>query len=564
VAGRLRRSAAAAPRWPSLVLLIACAPAIAQDGGVVGELRGYAVRMAAPEAIEVRGVRLGAGPLLAQFYAGRGHEPAWPDRSRVEELLGLLSAAPEHGLDPADYFTDRLRELAAHSASEADRAALDVLLTEALVRYGYQRRFGKVNPEDIEPAWNFGRGFAEEGAPVQALADAVAAPSLSAFMSERIPGGPWYRQLQAALARYRALAEAGGWPEVPAGAVLHPGERDARVGTLRERLRIEGDLPAAAAAGADPEVFDDAVVSAVKMFQGRHSLTVDGIVGRATLEALNVPATARIDQLRMSLERVRWLTGEVPSTYVVVNIAGFRVGYVRDNRLVWNSRVVVGRAARQTPVFRGSMTYVELNPTWTVPPTILREDILPRLRRDPGYLQRENITVIDRSGRVVDPVSVDWTAYTRGVPYTLRQEPGPQNSLGRIKLMFPNPHSVYLHDTPAQSLFTRPERTFSSGCIRVEDPLALAELVLDDPAWTRASLEEAIATEKTLRVPLRQPVPVLLVYLTAIADPDGTPRFFRDVYGRDRTLLAALNGPVRLAIPPVAAGRKGKLGAASL
>jgi murein L,D-transpeptidase YcbB/YkuD len=262
---------------------------------------------------------------------------------------------------------------------------------------------------------------------------------------------------------------------------------------------------------------------------------------------------------------MRWLSGEVPDTYVVVNVAGFRVGFVRDRRLVWNSRVVVGRAARQTPIFRGRMTYVEINPTWTVPPTILREDILPKLHKDPGYLERENIAVIDREGRRVDPRAVDWKAYSRGVPYTLRQEPGPANALGRIKLMFPNPHSVYLHDTPARELFDRPERTFSSGCIRVEDPLGLAELVLDDPAWTRETLEAEIATGKTRRVTLRQPVPVLLVYLTAMVDPDGSTRFFRDVYERDPALLAALNGPVRLAIPGAAsASRAPKLRGASL
>jgi murein L,D-transpeptidase YcbB/YkuD len=562
-----RRAAKSRPchRWRVLLcgLVATWATASAQDGGVSGSLREITSGIAVPATAELRGIGLGAGPLLAEFYAARGFQPAWADPARVDELLALLSGAPDHGLDPADFFTEQLRELAASAPGDADRAALDVLLTEALVRYGYQRRFGKVNPADLEPAWNFTRGFVVEGGPGQALAEAIAAPSLAAFLDQRIPGGPWYRQLQSALGRYRAIALAGGWPDVPAGAVLRPGERDARLPVLRERLKIEGDL-AAQAAAADPDQFDDATVAAVKSFQRRHSLSADGVVGRGTLAALNVAAAARVDQLRMSLERVRWLTGDVPSTYVVVNIAGFRAGFVRDGRLVWNSRVVVGRAARQTPVFRGSMTYVELNPTWTVPPTILREDILPKLHRDPGYLQRETITVIDRSGRVVDPYAVDWKAFSRGVPYTLRQEPGPQNALGRIKLMFPNEHSVYLHDTPSRSLFDKPERTFSSGCIRVEDPLGLAELALDDPDWTRSSLEQAIATDKTRRVPLREPVPVLLVYLTAIADPDGTTRFFRDVYGRDRALLAALDGPVRLVLPPASPARSAKLGAASL
>lgn len=509
--------------------------------------------------LDIRGVTLGPEDVLTEYYARRGYEPAWLDAGRTAELTGLLAGAAAHGLDPEDFFLSTLNELEGLPGI-VPAAERDLLLTEALIRYGYQRRFGKVNPARMEPAWNFARGFANGSDPVAILDEAIRAPSLAGLLQERIPGGPWYEQLQAALARYRALDAAGGWPPVPPGPVLQAGDAGPRVDDLRRRLAAEGDLPAAAA-GADGQPFDEVLARAVGAFQERHALAADGRVGPATLRELNVTARERLDMLRLSLERVRWLSGDVPATYVVVNVAAFRVGLVRDRRLAWTSRVVVGRAARQTPIFRGTMTYVELNPTWTVPPTILREDILPKLKRDPGYLRRENISVIDRQGRLVDPFSVDWRAYSRGVPYTLRQEPGPANSLGRIKLMFPNAHAVYLHDTPAKELFDRPERTFSSGCIRVEDPLALAELVLDDPQWNRASLEAAIAEGRTRRVNLRRPLPVLLVYLTAIADPDGTARFFRDVYGRDAALLAALDGPVRLELPGAAAA---KLGSASL
>ncbi len=537
------------------------APASGQpeERAVAAALRHDVELLNATGSLDVQGVVLGREDILAQFYARRDFEPAWNDAARVRELLALLAASPEHGLDPADFFLDQLKSLAGTTGDAAQRAGLDLLRTEALVRYGYQRRFGKVNPAELEPAWNFERGFADGADPVNVLAEAIASPSLTTYLEERVPGGPWYTYLKAALARYRSIAAAGGWPAVAEGAVLHAGDRDSRVAALRERLRLEGDLATGDPAPLDADVFDEALAAAVRIFQGRHALAADGSVGRQTLDALNLPVAARVDQLRMSLERVRWLAGGAPETYVVVNVAGFRVGYVRDRRLLWNSRVVVGRAARQTPIFRGSMTYVELNPTWTVPPTILREDILPKIKQDPGYLRRENISVIDAGGRVVDPLSVNWKAYSRSVPYTLRQGPGPENSLGRIKLMFPNPHSVYLHDTPAKALFERSERTFSSGCIRVEDPLALAQLVLDDPAWTRATLESAIAKGKTRRISLNQPVPVLLVYLTAVAGPDGKTQFFGDVYKRDASLLRALNGPVRLVLPArraAAAGTK--------
>jgi murein L,D-transpeptidase YcbB/YkuD len=545
---RYGAAAPAPPRrgraWRAALVALALVPAWAAAQEVAA-----AIRERLASGTPVLGVELGARPVVAGFYAAREYAPAWEDAGRRDEFLGILAAAPEHGLDPADFLYPRLAELPAEPAGDAARADRDLLFTEALVRYGYTRRFGKVNPEELEPHWNFERGFAEGQDPVGALAAAIAAPALGPWLDEKIPGGPWYRQLQVALARYRAIAAAGDWPVVPDGPVLRPGELDPRVPVLRARLAAEGGLPAGAPPPAEPQRLDEDLARMLMAFQARHALAADGVLGPRTLQALNVPVAGRLDQLRMSLERVRWLSGGTPDRYVVVNVAGFRVGYVRDRRLAWQSRVVVGRAARQTPIFRDTMTYVELNPTWTVPPTILRQDILPKVQKDPGYLRRENITVIGRDGRAVDPATVNWAAFRGSVPYTLRQEPGPRNALGRIKLMFPNEHAVYLHDTPAKELFEEPERTFSSGCIRVEDPLALAELVLDDPAWTRASLEAAIAEGRTRRVSLKRPVPVLLVYLTAVADADGTARFYRDIYGRDEALRLALDGPVRLDLP---------------
>ncbi len=507
---------------------------------------------------EIEGVVLQGTQILAEFYARRDFRPVWQDPVRVQELLGLLEAAAGHGLDPADYFIGQLRDLIGRPGTEPQAVAeRELLLTEALIRYGYQRRFGKVDPASQEPAWNFARSFAAGIDAAAALANALNAPSLAAHVESVLAEGALYRALRIALARYRAAVAAGGWPEVPAGPTLRPGDRDGRVAALRERLRRQPGFDAAMPEPEPAELFDTGLEQVVRSFQERHGLAADGVVGVRTLAALNVPASVRVDQIRLSLERLRWLAGGIPRTYVVVNVAGFRVGFVRDQQTVWSSRVVVGRAARQTPVFRGEMTYLELNPTWTVPPTILREDILPKVKKDPGYLRRERISVLDRNGREVDPASVNWAAYGRMVPYTLRQEPGPANALGRIKLMFPNPHSVYLHDTPSRELFTRPERTFSSGCIRVEDPLALAELVLDSPLWTRASLEAAIATGETQRITLPTPVPVLVVYLTAVADADGVTRFFRDVYGRDPRLLKALNGPVRIRLPQAASSDGG-------
>lgn len=295
--------------------------------------------------------------------------------------------------------------------------------------------------------------------------------------------------------------------------------------------------------------YDAALLAAVEAFQRRHGLAVDGLVGPATREALNVPLATRIEQLRINLERIRWVFRDLADEFVAVNIAAYQASYFADREMQWHARAIVGRPYRQTPVFKDQLTYIELNPTWTVPPTILRHDILPKLRRDPGYLHEQGFRVIDPNSGPVDPANIDWPNMTAGrFPYLLRQDPGPKNALGRIKFMFPNAHAVYLHDTPARTLFSQPERDFSSGCIRIEQPLMLATLLLrDNERWSRAALQTAIDSGLTRRIDLPRKVPILLVYLTAFADQNGTIHFRRDIYGRDPAIAAALDGPLRWA-----------------
>jgi murein L,D-transpeptidase YcbB/YkuD len=370
-------------------------------------------------------------------------------------------------------------------------------------------------------------------------------------MNHVAPTGPVYRALQGWLQRYREQEAEGGWPAIPEGPTLRPGDLGTRVLDLRKRLEITGELSSANA--ADPELFDAALEAAVKVFQRRHALDDDGIVGRNTLSALNVPIGRRIDQIRLSLERLRWVNQEAADTLVAVNIAGFRAFFFRDGALVWETRAMVGTTYRQTPTFRGDMAYLEFNPTWTIPPGILRKDTLPAIKSDPGYLAAKNIRVLDGDGREVDPSTVNWNSYTKGLPYTLRQDPGPQNSLGRVKFIFPNPYFVFLHDTPQRELFERPERAFSSGCIRVEDPLTLAELILDDPVrYARPELEEIVRSGRTQRVNLADKLPVLIVYITASIGDDGGLLLYRDIYDRDARALEALDGPV--IVDPPASG----------
>jgi murein L,D-transpeptidase YcbB/YkuD len=349
----------------------------------------------------------------------------------------------------------------------------------------------------------------------------------------------FYTRLQAGLARYRELAAAGGWPRIPEGQLLKAGMSDDRVPVIRERLRITGDYKG----GEPPDStgYDPELERAVRIFQERHTLGVDGIVGPATLAAMNVSAEQRVAQIRANLERMRWVGGDISGDYLLVDIAGQEVELYRNGELAWASRAIVGRPERQTPVFRDRIEYLELNPTWTVPPTILKEDILPKARKNPAVVRRKGLEVIDRRGNRIAPEGVDWSVSYNNLPYMLRQPPGPRNALGQVKFMFPNRHSVYLHDTPDRGLFDKPRRIFSSGCVRVDRPLELAELLLDDREWNQSRFEALIDTQRPTTVHLREPVPVILYYWTAEADEQGVIRFREDIYGRDEAVLAALD-----------------------
>jgi murein L,D-transpeptidase YcbB/YkuD len=461
-------------------------------------------------------------------------------------VVELLETAPQDGLKPEDYFVAELRTRVARAhetRSSLEQADLDILLTESLIRFGYHQLFGKVNPVALDANINFTRTFLDDRDPASAIPEIVASPKpLRVQLDDAIPRSVFYQTLQKNLAEYRDIATAGGWPAVPEGPTLHPGDNDPRVTAIRRRLIVTGDLPT----GSDTEstAFDEALKAAVIRFQERHGLATDGVVGKASYAALNVPVETRIDQLRLSLERLRWVRSERGERFIGINIAGFRVYFVDDTGIVWTGRAMVGKPYRQTPVFRGTMSYLEINPTWTVPPTILKNDVLPAIKKDPGYLETKQMSVIDRDGHKVDPAGVDWQSFRTGIPYSIRQEPGPNNALGEIKFIFPNEHFVFLHDTPDRRLFDRPERTFSSGCIRVEHPFELAALVMNDPAdWNRAKLQAIRDSHKTRRINT-PPLPVLVLYLTASAEQDVRPRFLRDIYDRDDAVLRALNGPV--------------------
>ena len=503
---------------------------------------------------EVHGERIVLGATVARYYESQQFRAKWRDPARVSQLVDALLDLLNDGLDPVNYHVDALdryrAELRRVKALPPDeQAGLEVLATDALMLSLYHLYLGKVDPEKLSSQWNFSSRPVDEERGFAALTQALESGQIRETFQRARPQHVWYQRGRERLKEYRALAVAGGWPTIPEGPTLKPGMTDPRVATMRARLRVTKDYvpgPVTPGAPLQDDSYDPELEAAVKRFQERHGLTADAAVGPATRAAMNVSVEDRIDQMRVNLERARWVMHEVKGDLVLVNVAGFEVAYFRDDEPVWTSKVIVGRPYRETPIFKSLITYVVFNPTWTIPPTILVKDKLPVIKRDPGYLKRNNIRVIDSRGREVDPYSVNWSQYGAGrmPPYQLRQDPGEDNALGLVKIMFPNPHMVYLHDTPTKSLFDKDERTFSSGCIRVEKAFELAELVLNDPAqWNQQTMAEVVATKKMQTVNLAKPVPVLILYWTAQPRPDGQVIFRNDVYGRDKPTLAALNAP---------------------
>ena len=351
-------------------------------------------------------------------------------------------------------------------------------------------------------------------------------------------------KLEFALAQYRNLQNKGGWPSVPGGPTMRKGDSGPRIATLRNRLLISGDVEEVNEQHSD--LFDDEMVQAVRRFQERHGRTVDGIVGRNTLMDLNVPVEQRVRQIELNLERWQQLPRNLGERFIMVNTASFQLEVVENDQRLMKMRVVAGRRSRCTPEVSGELTYLVINPYWHIPHGIAKRDILPKIQEDPNYLVRQSILVFENwesDAPRIDAQSVEWSKVTeRSFAFKLRQEPGPGNALGRVKFAFPNPFSVYLHGTPSQSLFRRAQRDFSSGCVRIEEPIELASLLLEsEPGWSRKRIINTVRTGKTQVVRLSEKIPVHLSYWTAWVDENGTIHFRDDIYGRDKSLEALLS-----------------------
>ncbi|CRL47727.1 L,D-transpeptidase family protein [Pseudomonas sp. P154a] len=486
--------------------------------------------------------RLDVSRLVMDFYTHRAYRAAWTNDSDVAQLIKSLNNLQADGLNPADFHVDEIvrtqPSVQTLTASTEQRAAFDIATTHTFITALLQLRRGKVDPSRLDNHWNFDSNGVDPRNDINAFFAALDNHDVASAFAQAPPQEAVYVSLRQALAQLRGIRDRGGWPKVVVDHSLKPGMDEPAVAQLRARMVAAGFLDPRLIRGTK---YDGAVTAAVKKYQTEQYLGADGMAGATTLAALNVPVEARIDQVRVNMERARWLLYKLQGTFVIVDIAGYKVAMYRDGRPIWRSRVQVGKTARNTPIFQAQITYITFNPTWTVPPTILKEDVIPKIQANPGYLASNRIRVLDRAGNVLDPSTVDWSN-ARGL--TLRQDAGPDSSLGQVVIRFPNDYAIYLHDTPHRELFAKTVRATSSGCIRVENPLQLVELLFNDPVkWNSAGIQKQLANGKTENIRLPVKVPVLLAYWTVDLESDGRVAFKPDVYGYDAPVLQALNRP---------------------
>jgi L,D-transpeptidase YcbB len=482
-----------------------------------------------------------------ELYGGRDFRPLWVTPSALsasgQRLVEWIDASENEGLDPEDYHRSRLVHLneGAWSLRRSPNviAELDLLLSDAFLVAFQHQNGGRFDPHTLRRRNLAAEPNAKLLAPLAMISGFEERQAIESAVEALFIDRADYRPLAALLSRYRMIAAHDGWVRVPEGPRLALGMSDARVPLLRARLAAE-DLKVSSSTS---ERFDEAIEESVSRFQDRFDLEPTGTVDEQTLAAINTPVEARIRLLEMNLERRRWL---VPGDrrFVIVNIAGFVLSVEDRLRPRWSMRVVVGRTYRKTPLFDSRITHMVLNPAWAVPNQLAVKDILPLVKKDPGYLEKKRFHVLGKGAggatEELDPVKIDWSSVTaESFVYRLRQDPGPQNALGRIKFVIPNPYDVYLHDTPAKELFRKRERTMSAGCIRLEKPLALAEIATLGMSWTKETLEAEIATRKSVVIRLRNPLEVHLVYWTVWEDESGVVHFERDPYGNDAALSRA-------------------------
>lgn len=483
---------------------------------------------------------------LSCIYSELGQKPLWvfPDGpgEKAKALFNTLRSAALEGLNPADYGVHKITQHW-NRTQAADLAQLDLLLTTGLIIYVNDCLAGHIRPSK-DNTTRFVTAHEDLVDPVAIVQSALSAPDILDYLHKLVPQHQPYRNLRSALKRYNKIAAAGGWPAILNGKTLHANDADPRIPTIWRLLSITGDLQAKDL--AIPNEYNLTIIEAVKRFQGRHGLKVDGLVGKKTLAAMNTPVEKRILQIEINMARWRWKDRELGEKYILVDIAGFSLQGIDKGQVVIDMPVIVGKTYHKTPIFSDKIKYIDINPFWNIPPSIAKNEILAKLQNNPNYLKENNIRLFSgwkAKAPELDPDQIDWKTTTRQdiSRYKLRQDPGPDNALGTIKFVFPNTFNVYLHDTPARELFTRIDRAFSHGCIRVAKPLRLAEFILEGQKknWNLESISDIVKSEKRTTIRLNTRLPIHIAYQTAWVDRYGFLHFSKDLYGRDAPLEQA-------------------------
>ncbi len=501
-------------------------------------------------SLTLDGERLLGVNAIKRMYRLNNFDPLWNEKTSKQLFSEINEAVTLDGLQKQDYTLPGIESLIngqhLKDLSAKDRVERELALTESLLRLTYHLRFGKVDPVSLDSNWNYAKRLDFED-PVAALYQAIKDQNVKTILDGERPAHPYYHKLQKILANYRALETAGGWQPIEPGPTIKLDQQGDRIIQVRERLMKTDVLLAKSTPDSSSSLYDKNLQQAIIRFQKQHSLDTDGKVGKNTLNALNMSVADRIDQIRVNLERLRWVMHEIGDEFLLVDLPGFEAFFMRNGQKEWQGKIQVGKAFTATPVFKGKLEYLEFNPTWTIPPGIIRRSILPNLRKDPGYLDKKGYLLLDFKGKKVNPHSVDWKNI-KGFPYIVRQPAGKNNALGLVKFIFPNSHFVFLHDTNHRELFNRNTRTFSAGCIRVEKPFKLSEkLLATTQGWDRKNIDQLVTSGKTKRVHPKDKIPVLITYTTVGMDEQGKARFKPDIYKRDSAVLAGLNGPIKIA-----------------
>ncbi len=477
---------------------------------------------------------------LSQLYQ-RPSDYLWLEQQqltvRAYDALEFISQSVNHGLNPGDYHQDLLEHLDP-TRDESEAHLFDLMLSDGLLKLISDIATGRLDPAIVDPKWSIPRKLFNA---IEFLQGALSDNHFQDQLNSLVPAHNQYRRLTVAAKRYQDYVARGGWSIIPITPILNPGDSSRYIPAVRDRLSFE-DEALNSSRPIQFDYYDENLEQAVRHFQRRHSLKDDGIIGPATIRAMNVSASNRLQQIKVNLERLRWLPDDLGNRYIMVNLANYQLTAIEDEQIKLKMRVIVGKTKRSTPSFSSKVTRIVFNPRWHVPHKLARLDLLPKQQADPDYLVSHNFRVFKNEAGIkteIDPESIDWQSLSQQYfPYSLRQEPGDKNALGRLKFVMPNPWAIYLHDTPSKSLFNQTQRNFSSGCIRVEDPLALAIFSLTGND-TQQSPADILNTEDIHQAKLEQPLAVYAIYTTVWFNGNELT-FSPDSYHRDQKMVKYL------------------------